>query len=74
METPEGVIREYWLDLTEHDNWVGPDGVVKEKMMLYNGSFPGPVLYADWGDTFVIHLTNSLQINGYVPRELGFMF
>lgn len=32
-----GVVRNYTLTLTEEDNWTGPDGVVKEKVMLVNG-------------------------------------
>lgn len=28
---------QYTLALTEVDNWVGPDGVAKEKVMLVNG-------------------------------------
>jgi len=27
---------QYSLSITEVDNWVGPDGVVKEKVMLIN--------------------------------------
>lgn len=32
--------------------------------MNFNGSIPGPALTADWGDTFVIHVTNNMQDNG----------
>jgi FtsP/CotA-like multicopper oxidase with cupredoxin domain len=28
--------------------------------MAVNGSIPGPTLFADWGDTVVVHVTNSL--------------
>lgn len=28
---------QYTLTLTEVDNWLGPDGVTKEKVMLVNG-------------------------------------
>lgn len=34
---PPGATRRYTLTLTEHDNWQGPDGVVKAKVMLVNG-------------------------------------
>lgn len=38
IDTPiTGVVRNYTLTLTEEDNWTGPDGVVKEKVMLVNG-------------------------------------
>jgi hypothetical protein len=32
---------QYKFYVTEHDNWVGPDGKIKEKAMLINGAFPG---------------------------------
>ncbi|KAF2642493.1 multicopper oxidase [Massarina eburnea CBS 473.64] len=57
-EVPDtGVTREYWLELT--DVTVAPDGVSRSAMAV-NGSIPGPTLYADWGDTVTIHVTNSL--------------
>ncbi|CAN9244000.1 unnamed protein product [Alternaria alternata] len=52
-----GVTREYWLELT--DVTVAPDGVSRSAMAV-NGSIPGPTLIADWGDTVVVHVTNSL--------------
>ncbi|KAF5560743.1 laccase precursor [Fusarium phyllophilum] len=58
-----GVTREYWLELT--DVTVAPDGVSRSAMAV-NGTIPGPTLFADWGDTVVIHVTNSLStsLNG----------
>ncbi|GKT95337.1 LOW QUALITY PROTEIN: multicopper oxidase [Colletotrichum tofieldiae] len=57
-ETPDtGVTREYWLELT--DVTVAPDGVSRSAMAV-NGSIPGPTLFADWGDTVKVHVTNSL--------------
>lgn len=34
--------------------------------MAVNGSIPGPTIIADWGDTVVVHVTNSLttSLNG----------
>lgn len=64
LSTPDGVTRTFNLDVTEIDNWTGPDGVVKDKVMLINGQYPGPVLYADWGDTLVIEVSNSMVTNG----------
>jgi FtsP/CotA-like multicopper oxidase with cupredoxin domain len=32
--------------------------------MLINKQFPGPTIIANWGDTLVIHVKNSLQHNG----------
>ncbi|OHE99327.1 multicopper oxidase [Colletotrichum orchidophilum] len=57
-EAPDtGVTREYYLELT--DVTVAPDGVSRSAMAV-NGSIPGPTLFADWGDTVVVHVTNSL--------------
>jgi FtsP/CotA-like multicopper oxidase with cupredoxin domain len=53
-----GVTREYWLELT--DVTVSPDGVPRSAMAI-NGSIPGPTLFADWGDTVVVHVINSLS-------------
>ncbi|KAK2601677.1 hypothetical protein QQS21_004752 [Conoideocrella luteorostrata] len=52
-----GITREYYLELK--DGTVAPDGVPRYAMTI-NGSIPGPTLFADWGDTVVIHVTNSL--------------
>ncbi|KAF2656371.1 multicopper oxidase [Lophiostoma macrostomum CBS 122681] len=52
-----GVTREYWLELT--DVTVAPDGVSRSAMAV-NGSIPGPTLFADWGDTVIVHVTNTL--------------
>ncbi|KAF7556688.1 hypothetical protein G7Z17_g1277 [Cylindrodendrum hubeiense] len=58
-----GVTREYWLELT--DMIVAPDGVPRRAMAV-NGSIPGPTLFADWGDTLKVHVTNKLttSLNG----------
>jgi hypothetical protein len=43
-----GVTREYWFDI--QNSTAAPDGV--ERIVLtVNGSFPGPTIIADWGDT-----------------------
>ncbi|RWA08985.1 hypothetical protein EKO27_g6120 [Xylaria grammica] len=56
-----GVVREYWFDIT--NTTAAPDGV--ERIVLsVNGSVPGPTIIADWGDTVVVHVTNSLANNG----------
>jgi FtsP/CotA-like multicopper oxidase with cupredoxin domain len=58
-----GVTREYWLELT--DVTVAPDGVSRSAMAV-NGTIPGPTLFADWGDTVVVHVINHLNtsLNG----------
>ena len=33
-------------------------------VLLVNGTFPGPTIIANWGDTVVVHLKNSLTSNG----------
>ncbi|GKT45069.1 laccase-1 [Colletotrichum spaethianum] len=56
-----GVIREYWFEVT--NTTLAPDGV--ERMVLaINGTVPGPTIVADWGDTVVVHVKNSLENNG----------
>ncbi|EMR61264.1 putative laccase-1 precursor protein [Eutypa lata UCREL1] len=52
-----GVTKEYWLDL--QDVTVAPDGVSRSAIAV-NGSIPGPTIFADWGDTVVVHVSNSL--------------
>lgn len=64
LSTPEGTTREFSWEITEIENWTGPDGVTKEKVMLVNNQLPGPVLYADWGDTISVTITNKLTDNG----------
>ncbi|KAF2176521.1 multicopper oxidase [Zopfia rhizophila CBS 207.26] len=56
-----GVIREYWLDLKEAT--VSPDGLSRPAI-TFNGTIPGPTLFADWGDTMIVHVKNSLDRKG----------
>lgn len=61
-EVPDtGVTREYWLELVEAE--VSPDGFTRTALTV-NGTIPGPTITADWGDELVIHVKNSLSING----------
>ncbi|PYH68064.1 multicopper oxidase [Aspergillus vadensis CBS 113365] len=61
-EVPDtGVTREYWFNV--ENTTAAPDGV-ELPVQLINGSFPGPTIIADWGDTVIVHVTNSLQSNG----------
>jgi len=59
-----GVVRPYTFTLTEVDNWTGPDGVVKSKVMLINNKIIGPTIFADWGDTIQVTVINKLVTNG----------
>lgn len=43
-----GVTREYYLELV--NTTASLDGV-ERMVLLVNGTFPGPTLFADWGDT-----------------------
>lgn len=61
-EAPDtGVTREYWFEVT--NTTLAPDGVERVVLSI-NGSVPGPTLEGNWGDTFVVHVTNSLTNNG----------
>nr|1GW0_A Chain A, LACCASE-1 [Melanocarpus albomyces]1GW0_B Chain B, LACCASE-1 [Melanocarpus albomyces]2IH8_A Chain A, Laccase-1 [Melanocarpus albomyces]2IH8_B Chain B, Laccase-1 [Melanocarpus albomyces]2IH9_A Chain A, Laccase-1 [Melanocarpus albomyces]2IH9_B Chain B, Laccase-1 [Melanocarpus albomyces]3FU7_B Chain B, Laccase-1 [Melanocarpus albomyces]3FU9_A Chain A, Laccase-1 [Melanocarpus albomyces]3FU9_B Chain B, Laccase-1 [Melanocarpus albomyces]3QPK_A Chain A, Laccase-1 [Melanocarpus albomyce len=65
VSTPDtGVTQSYVFNLTEVDNWMGPDGVVKEKVMLINGNIMGPNIVANWGDTVEVTVINNLVTNG----------
>lgn len=44
--------------------WTWSDGYERQ-MLVFNGSYPGPRLEANWGDMLVIHVTNELTNNGY---------
>lgn len=43
-----GVTREYWFDI--QNGTAAPDGI-ERTVLTINGSFPGPTIIADWGDT-----------------------
>ncbi|KAI0151431.1 laccase precursor [Pestalotiopsis sp. NC0098] len=56
-----GVTREYWLSIESAP--CAPDGV-QRTCQTFNGTVPGPLLTADWGDTLTVHVTNNLVDNG----------
>ncbi|TVY46600.1 Laccase [Lachnellula occidentalis] len=61
-EVPDtGATVEYWFELT--NTTAALDGVSRD-VLTVNGSFPGPTIIANWGDTVVIHLYNGLENNG----------
>jgi FtsP/CotA-like multicopper oxidase with cupredoxin domain len=64
LSTPSGTTRSYEWDVTEEYDWIGPDGHVKAYVQLVNGQFPGPTVFADWGDTITIKINNKLPNNG----------
>lgn len=54
-------VPQYWFELT--NTTLSPDGIERD-VLTVNGSVPGPTIEANWGDTVVIHVTNSLTNNG----------
>lgn len=61
-EVPDtGVTVEYWFEL--QNVTTAPDGVSRNALTV-NGSFPGPTIEANWGDTVKVHVLNSLANNG----------
>jgi len=42
---------------------MAPDGYSRE-VLAVNGQYPGPTIYANWGDTLSITVINNLQNNG----------
>ncbi|OQE28924.1 hypothetical protein PENFLA_c004G08458 [Penicillium flavigenum] len=51
----------YWLSV--QNVTLAPDGYERQ-MLVFNGSYPGPRLEANWGDMLLIHVTNELTNNG----------
>ncbi|KAL3462213.1 laccase [Aspergillus heterothallicus] len=52
-----GITREYFFNLEQ--TTASPDGRARFALAI-NGSIPGPTITANWGDTVVVHVTNSL--------------
>ncbi|KAF2089865.1 multicopper oxidase [Saccharata proteae CBS 121410] len=59
---PTGITREYWLNVTDQE--IHPDGYSKPLGKVINGTYPGPIIEACWGDEIVVHVTNWLHTNG----------
>ena len=59
---PRGIIRSYYLELT--DSLLNADGYGDVVVQLFNGSLPGPRIQACWGDRVEITIKNSLSQNG----------
>nr|3PPS_A Chain A, Laccase [Canariomyces arenarius]3PPS_B Chain B, Laccase [Canariomyces arenarius]3PPS_C Chain C, Laccase [Canariomyces arenarius]3PPS_D Chain D, Laccase [Canariomyces arenarius] len=69
----------YQLTLTEKENWIGPDGVLKNVVMLVNDKIIGPTIRANWGDNIEVTVINNLKTNGtsmhwHGLRQLGNVF
>ncbi|KAH6617780.1 putative extracellular dihydrogeodin oxidase/laccase [Chaetomium sp. MPI-SDFR-AT-0129] len=52
---------EIWLTAIEAD--CNPDGY-RRRCLTFNGTVPGPLIEANWGDNLIIHVTNALTTNG----------
>ncbi|KAK0615565.1 Cupredoxin [Bombardia bombarda] len=62
----------YNFEITEVDEFVGPDGVAKHNAMLINGGYPGPEIKVNWGDRIDVTVTNKLEFNGTSIHWHGF--
>jgi FtsP/CotA-like multicopper oxidase with cupredoxin domain len=52
-----GVVRRFHWEV--ENVVVAPDGISRNAITI-NGQLPGPTIYADWGDTVVVHVKNRL--------------
>ncbi|PVH98835.1 laccase-like multicopper oxidase [Periconia macrospinosa] len=59
---PPGIERPYWIEVGQAD--ISPDGVLKKAAQTINGTYPGPLIEACWGDTLVVNVKNTLPSNG----------
>lgn len=50
-------------DFTITNTTISPDGFERQGFAI-NGQFPGPTIYADWGDQISVTFHNELQDNG----------
>ncbi|PSK60454.1 Iron transport multicopper oxidase [Elsinoe australis] len=57
-----GKTRTYNFEISEAP--CNPDGNGEVMCQLVNGQYPGPVLWAEWGDYLSINVKNSLPANG----------
>ena len=47
-----GVTREYWLSV--QNTTMALDGYNRQQVLSFNGTVPGPLIWADWGDNLII--------------------
>ena len=62
--------------LTLSNTTCNPDGNGERVCLLVNNQYPGPTLYANWGDTLQVTVVNNLPYNGtgfhwHGVRQLG---
>ncbi|KAK6524517.1 hypothetical protein TWF281_011424 [Arthrobotrys megalospora] len=56
--TPPGITRKYYIEL--ENKVICPDGYCVNATVI-NGTYPGPTLWGNWGDSFEITVMNLLQ-------------
>ncbi|KAK1546663.1 hypothetical protein CPAR01_00630 [Colletotrichum paranaense] len=61
---PDGIEREFYLEVDNHE--IAPDGYLVQRM-LFNGTYPGPTLEGNWGDTFNADGLVQLEYMGRPP-------
>lgn len=54
-----GDTREYSFEISD-TTVLSPDGVPRYAQTV-NGQFPGPTIFANWGDEVIVHVTNNLK-------------
>lgn len=61
-----------YYDLTFTNGTGSPDGGPSRPLFLINNQFPGPTIYADWGDTVQVTVHNKLEANGTGVGQISF--
>ncbi|KAF3919783.1 Laccase [Dactylellina cionopaga] len=57
----------YTVEISYKD--ISPDGYLKKKAMVINGTYPGPTLHAFWGQTIELTVINKLGLGaGELPN------
>jgi laccase len=64
-----GVTRSYNFTIT--NGTLAPNGVERQGFLI-NGQYPGPTIFADWGDWIEVSVTNEMQYNGTTLHWHGF--
>lgn len=64
LHAPAGQKRHFEWTLEEAHNYTLRDGRTVPKVLLVNGQFPGPTIFADWGDEISVKITNNAQHDG----------
>jgi hypothetical protein len=60
--------KQYYLSVD--NTTLAPDGIPRQ-MLVFNNSYPGPLIEANWGDWIVVHITNNLPNNGLLQFANG---